>query len=159
MAAKSETPVETAVKPASRWSVKKTLLLVVVVIVVALAVGLGLGLGLGLKKNTANVGLESTQPPLSWRRDPADYILPPSFDTTAPNMTRTFTLNLTELADGYPDGVSRKVLLINGQFPGPVIEANEGDRLVVQVNNFMSLPTTIHWHGQYQNGRVLFMLV
>src|SRR5271170_2652318 len=154
MAVKSETPVETAVKPTSRWLNKKTLFLLAGgVIVVILALGLGLGLGLGLKKNdNSGNSLQSTEPPLGWRRDPQDYVLSPSFDTTAPNTTRTFTLNLTELADGDPDGVAVRMLLINGQFPGPVIEANEGDRLVIQVNNFMTLPSAIHWHGQYQNG-------
>ena len=160
MAAKSETPVETAAKPASKWSKKTLFLLAVGVIVVILALGLGLGLGLGLKKNdNSGSSLQSTEPPLTWRRDPQDYILSPSFDTTAPNTTRTFTLNLTELADGDPDGVAVKILLINGQFPGPVIEANEGDRLVVQVNNFMTLPSAIHWHGQYQNGGSPFIRI
>jgi FtsP/CotA-like multicopper oxidase with cupredoxin domain len=39
-----------------------------------------------------------------------------------------------------------------GQFPGPLIECNTGDRLVVKVNN--QLPdgqgTSIHWHGIFQ---------
>lgn len=38
-----------------------------------------------------------------------------------------------------PDGYSRKMLVINGQYPGPLIEANEGDIIVVNVQN--DLPT------------------
>lgn len=35
----------------------------------------------------------------------------------------------------------------NGQVPGPTIEAERGDRLVVQLTNSLPEPTTIHWHG------------
>jgi hypothetical protein len=49
-------------------------------------------------------------------------------------------------------GVNRSMLAINGQFPGPVIRANEGDRIIVNVTNELSEPTTMHWHGLYQNG-------
>ena len=117
--------------------------------VVCIALALGLGLGLGLKHSTVDE-LKSNKSPITWRRDPSEYILQ-KFDT-GPPVTRNYTFNLTEIPDGAPDGYSRRLLLINGQFPGPVIEANEGDRIVVQVNNQMTIPSTIHWHGQYQNG-------
>ncbi len=35
----------------------------------------------------------------------------------------------------------------NGQVPGPTIEANVGDTLVVRLTNRLDEPTTIHWHG------------
>ena len=35
----------------------------------------------------------------------------------------------------------------NGQVPGPVIETNVGDTLVVHLKNSLPEPTTIHWHG------------
>lgn len=39
-----------------------------------------------------------------------------------------------------------------GQYPGPLVECNIGDQLVIKVNN--QLPdgqgTSIHWHGMYQ---------
>ena len=37
-------------------------------------------------------------------------------------------------------------------FPGPLIEANTGDRIVVHATNNMVNGTAIHWHGMYQNG-------
>ena len=49
-------------------------------------------------------------------------------------------------------GVLRKVLVINGHFPGPVIRANPGDRVLVNVTNQLSNATSIHWHGVFQNG-------
>jgi len=49
-------------------------------------------------------------------------------------------------------GVVRTMLVINGHFPGPLIRANRGDRLLVNVTNGLSNATSIHWHGMFQNG-------
>ncbi|CAG8685777.1 2839_t:CDS:2, partial [Dentiscutata erythropus] len=51
-----------------------------------------------------------------------------------------------------PDGFKRKMFLINGQFPGPVIECNKGDFLVINVENCLNEDTTIHSHGIFQRG-------
>jgi Multicopper oxidase len=44
------------------------------------------------------------------------------------------------------------MLVINGQFPGPLIRVNQGDRLLINVTNQIANATTMHWHGLYQNG-------
>jgi FtsP/CotA-like multicopper oxidase with cupredoxin domain len=52
-----------------------------------------------------------------------------------------------------PDGYQKNVLLINGAFPGPAIEANWGDTIQVTVHNQISGPaegTSFHWHGLLQ---------
>ena len=52
-----------------------------------------------------------------------------------------------------PDGYQKDVLLINGQFPGPLIEANWGDTITVNVHNELTGPeegTALHWHGLLQ---------
>ncbi|XP_073385027.1 laccase-12 [Physcomitrium patens] len=36
---------------------------------------------------------------------------------------------------------------VNGRFPGPTIEVNEGDKLIVKVTNKQQYPVTLHWHG------------
>ncbi|VUC24721.1 unnamed protein product [Clonostachys rosea] len=61
--------------------------------------------------------------------------------------TREYVLNLTR--ENYaPDGFEKSMILINGQSPGPLIEANTGDVLRITVNNFMpDASTTVHWHG------------
>lgn len=60
--------------------------------------------------------------------------------------TKQFELNLTwEL--WAPDGVARKQFLVNGQFPGPPLIMDEGDKIEVTVNNFTPFNTTIHYHG------------
>ncbi|ETN46123.1 uncharacterized protein HMPREF1541_00307 [Cyphellophora europaea CBS 101466] len=49
-----------------------------------------------------------------------------------------------------PDGVDRASILVNGQFPGPLIEANWGDWVEVNIVNDIrdpEEPTSIHWHG------------
>jgi FtsP/CotA-like multicopper oxidase with cupredoxin domain len=35
----------------------------------------------------------------------------------------------------------------NGQYPGPLIQADQGTTIVVRVTNDIQMPTTIHWHG------------
>jgi FtsP/CotA-like multicopper oxidase with cupredoxin domain len=53
-----------------------------------------------------------------------------------------------------PDGYLRDVLLVNGAYPGPLIEANWGDTIVVRVCNNITGPedgTAIHWHGFLQH--------
>ena len=47
----------------------------------------------------------------------------------------------------YAPGRSVAGNTFNGQVPGPTIEAEVGDTLVVELINELSEPTTIHWHG------------
>ena len=45
------------------------------------------------------------------------------------------------------------MILINNQFPGPLIEANWGDTIRVKVTNNINNPeegTSLHWHGIQQ---------
>lgn len=44
-------------------------------------------------------------------------------------------------------GLAVRGLGFNGQVPGPTIEAEVGDTIVVELANALSEPTTIHWHG------------
>ncbi|KAK3119557.1 hypothetical protein QOZ80_9AG0672170 [Eleusine coracana subsp. coracana] len=41
-------------------------------------------------------------------------------------------------------------MTVNGQFPGPSLEVNEGDCLVVKVTNKGPYNVTVHWHGVRQ---------
>ncbi|EXU94634.1 multicopper oxidase [Metarhizium robertsii] len=55
-------------------------------------------------------------------------------------------------ADGHPTGV----ILVNGQFPGPLIEANWGDTIQVTVHNNIFGPeegVSFHWHGLPQRNK------
>ena len=43
-----------------------------------------------------------------------------------------FTIEKVTLA---PDGFTRELSTINGQYPGPAIEINKGDRIVMKIRN------------------------
>lgn len=50
-----------------------------------------------------------------------------------------------------PDGVVKEGIFVNGQYPGPLLEANWGDWIEVTVRNGLEDEgTTIHWHGLLQ---------
>ena len=44
-------------------------------------------------------------------------------------------------------GAPTEMFAYNGQFPGPMLEFREGDRVTVHFRNELPEPTTIHWHG------------
>nr|ALR81978.1 laccase [Scleromitrula shiraiana] len=71
------------------------------------------------------------------------------FDTKHPNtgVTRKYNLEITNITLA-PDGFSRMVMAINGQYPGPTLVADWGDMLEVTVKNSLQHNGTgIHWHG------------
>ncbi|KAI9123722.1 hypothetical protein K1719_005022 [Acacia pycnantha] len=49
--------------------------------------------------------------------------------------------------DIYPLGVKQQGILINGQFPGPQIDAVTNDNLVIHVYNYLREPFLISWNG------------
>jgi len=51
-----------------------------------------------------------------------------------------------------PDGMSRSILAVNGQFPGPAIVVDRGDIIQINVRNQFSQPTSLHCHGLEQRG-------
>jgi FtsP/CotA-like multicopper oxidase with cupredoxin domain len=85
-----------------------------------------------------------------WVKDPSGFIfdIKTDYETKIPQgKERTYNLELTE-KEISPDGTVKQAKLINGKYPGELIEACWGDTLIINVKN--SLPTngtTIHWHG------------
>ena len=66
-------------------------------------------------------------------------------------VTRYYTFNVAA-GTTDADGVVRDTITVNGQFPGPLIEANWGDWFQITVNNDLAEEgTTIHWHGLRQS--------
>ncbi|KZV71498.1 multicopper oxidase [Peniophora sp. CONT] len=86
------------------------------------------------------------------------FSLPPStlisclFASYALAATVTTQLNIVN-GEVNVDGFPRPAVLANGAFPGPIINANKGDRLEINVTNELTISkgldvfTTIHWHG------------
>ncbi|KAK5652969.1 hypothetical protein OQA88_9449 [Cercophora sp. LCS_1] len=77
-----------------------------------------------------------------------DHEYPPAFNT------RIFNFRITNVTNWQgPDGTVKHAMLINGQFPGPTIEADWGDYIQVNVyNDMQDNGTSIHWHGIRQYG-------
>ncbi|KAL1901815.1 hypothetical protein Sste5346_001518 [Sporothrix stenoceras] len=66
---------------------------------------------------------------------------------------RSFDLTITwekHAPDGYAP--ARDMALINGQYPGPTLEVDEGDVVEVMVHNLMPQNTTVHFHGIEMEG-------
>lgn len=81
--------------------------------------------------------------------DGTQYDINSDYETLTPSgTTREYFIEISE-KDISPDGYSKPLAkVINGTYPGPLIEACWGDDIVVHVTN--QLPdngTTIHWHG------------
>ncbi|KAL1970786.1 hypothetical protein VTN77DRAFT_2620 [Rasamsonia byssochlamydoides] len=57
-----------------------------------------------------------------------------------------FELHLT-WEEGAPDGNARKMIFMNGQFPGPQLTVDEGDEVEFLVHNHLPFNTSIHFHG------------
>lgn len=71
-------------------------------------------------------------------------------DVPNTGMTRHYDFTVTA-QDIAPDGVTMSGMVVNGQFPGPTIEANWGDWIEVVVhNNLPNEGTAMHWHGLLQ---------
>ncbi|KAK7363761.1 hypothetical protein VNO77_05916 [Canavalia gladiata] len=59
---------------------------------------------------------------------------------------RYFTWKVT-YGDIYPLGVKQQGILINGQFPGPQIDAVTNDNLIINVYNYLREPFLFSWNG------------
>lgn len=67
--------------------------------------------------------------------------------------TVTYNWNITWVR-ANPDGLfERDVIGVNGAWPCPQIEVEKGDRVVVNMYNGLgNQPTSLHFHGLFQNG-------
>ena len=60
---------------------------------------------------------------------------------------KTFRLTAEPVKREFAPGLIVNCWGYNGQTPGPLIEAVEGDKVRIYVTNKLPEPTTIHWHG------------
>lgn len=71
------------------------------------------------------------------------------------NRPPTNIVHKWRVSQGYrsPDGVTKRVYLINDQFVGPTIEAQSGDTLTIEVfNDLEGEGLAVHWHGLRMRG-------
>lgn len=60
---------------------------------------------------------------------------------------REFVLTAREAEVTVAPGRTWKTWTYDGQVPGPLIRARQGDRLRLRLVNELAEPTTVHWHG------------
>ncbi|KAK4687235.1 L-serine dehydratase, partial [Tremellales sp. Uapishka_1] len=134
-----------------------------------IAMGVGLGAGLGIKHSTSSSSSNTsssiaTTPPNNSSSVttvvPRETLLGDvsrwamsnrNFEISATPQTRTFNWTLSQVLSA-PGSMNKPMIVINGLSPGPVVEANLGDRLIINVSNNMTNETAMHWHGQSQRG-------
>ena len=66
---------------------------------------------------------------------------------TVENGVKVFALTATEVKWETSPGTFVDAMAYNGQIPGPEIHVSYGDHVRVIVNNDMSQPTVVHFHG------------
>ncbi|KAH7048258.1 iron transport multicopper oxidase FET3 precursor, partial [Macrophomina phaseolina] len=69
----------------------------------------------------------------------------------ATTLAKTVTLNWDiGWVSAAPDGFTRPVIGINGEWPPPVLEADVNDTIIVTTRNLLRNETTsLHWHGMW----------
>ncbi|KAF7360862.1 Multicopper oxidase [Mycena sanguinolenta] len=78
----------------------------------------------------------------------AAFVLNPAFDLAAAPQTRVYNWTVSRVPIPSIDGKQLMCTVVNGRSPGPLIEANVGDRILVYVTNGLAdNGTSIHWHG------------
>jgi FtsP/CotA-like multicopper oxidase with cupredoxin domain len=60
---------------------------------------------------------------------------------------RTVHLEARSVRWELAPGRTVSAMAYNGQIPGPIIRAREGERLRIALKNELPEPTTVHWHG------------
>lgn len=69
---------------------------------------------------------------------------------SAATVTHDWTIDWVTAA---PDGYARPVIGVNNQWPCPLLEANLGDTVVINLHNNLGNETTgLHFHGISQYG-------
>jgi len=79
----------------------------------------------------------------------AGYSIATDFDNKIPpnGRERVYNLEITNTTMS-PDGFEKIMFAINNQVPGPTLEANWGDTMVINVRNSLQHNgTSMHWHG------------
>jgi len=69
-------------------------------------------------------------------------------EAARPHSGRTVTATLTaQQTDIDLGGLTARTLAYGNTIPGPLIRANVGDELAIMVQNRLTEPTSVHWHG------------
>ncbi len=71
--------------------------------------------------------------------------------------THVYNFNITYVTKN-PDGLhERRVIGINNEWPIPTIRVKPHDRVVINVDNQLDRNTSLHFHGLFQESKILWM--
>ncbi len=74
--------------------------------------------------------------------------LPEATPRTVARLRHGDTLDLTaSLVRRTINGRTLVMYAYNGQYPGPLLQVDEGATVVVRFHNAIDMPTAVHWHG------------
>ncbi len=114
--------------------------------------------------------------PKAWRMAPHDFPMPPlpGMDKAVPIVGPFLPGMDVDDLSAYPEAVPGRIVEMkdgetlaitasmvrrtihgktylmygyNGQYPGPLIKAERGSKIIVEFANDIEMPTTVHWHG------------
>lgn len=90
-----------------------------------------------------------------WERDTSsEYVMQLADEMSQAELptVRHYDFEVSKVSS-WINGIHRKLSVINGQYPGPLIEAVEGDTIVIHiVNRDYDSKTVLHFHGLDMNG-------
>lgn len=84
---------------------------------------------------------------------PNRLVIPPVLEpTSASGDRKRFDLTLQSGRTRLPDGETVQTWGANGNYLGPTLMLDSGDKVTVRTLNQLPEPTTIHWHGMALDG-------
>ncbi|SCU89890.1 LADA_0F00364g1_1 [Lachancea dasiensis] len=112
----------------------------------------------GAHGSSPTVGRDGPPSQPAWRLDTArNYSIDTAYwHAQRGGQERHYYFNISTLAEVAPDGVVRNLTVVNGQYPGPLIQAAAGDTLVIHVETG-DVATALHCHGLFFNRNNSFL--
>jgi len=109
-----------------------------------LAVGLALGLAL------AGCGaIPGSVTPVDEPEFSHELAIPPLAPSRVVDGIRVFSLTAQEGTTEFRPGVQTRTWGFDGDYLGPTLRAERGERVAVEVTNELAEPTSVHWHGMH----------
>lgn len=106
-----------------------------------------LGLGGGLASLLAAHGMHPASFGASDHAGHVNASSTPAQFVGSDSQVREYELIAEEFEYELMPGMTTRAWGYNGQTPGPEIRAREGDLVRVTLRNWLTVPTTVHWHG------------
>ncbi|VEU21065.1 DEKNAAC102003 [Brettanomyces naardenensis] len=105
-----------------------------------------------IRRGTDSVNKDDSNGNDDWRLDSANYTmdLPKWRADYGETKERHYYFNVTQLVEVKANNAVRNLTVINGHYPGPLVEANSGDTIYLHVQNQLKNdPVSIHCHGMF----------